>query len=396
MKLVKILSISALALAAVFFACKQDSKKPTASTPETAPALPPAKPEVVLYITTVDKLNLREEPIKNGKVITQLAENAYLEGTGEVSANREEATLRGLTWNEPYLKVATAAPEPRVGWAYGGALQRVYAGARSNIPDLDKLSQLTSFLKTLNAKKLESGKKTWDFVNTNFSGASGPLADAAFVLFEGFLRRMEIEGEFYKMTEKVTWVVEDYEAIANHTFDMNKYPESKSLAENGFELAQGEGMVFPTADWDKLQLFFGSKVTPAMKAYLDQQTAEQNNQAWDDGGIIISLEELADRAAFWEKFNRENPYFLLTEETTQSEQWTRLVLVNGADNTPTYNYDTQEIAEDYKKVWAYIQQKYPGTELAKNAKEIADLCAAEGWKRTKKVEEWQTNFANKN
>lgn len=396
MKLVKILSISALASATVFFACKQDSKQPTTSTPETTPALPPAKPEVILFITTVDKLNLREEPNKNGKVIAQLAENAYLEGTGEVSANREEANLRGLTWNEPYLKVSTTAPEPRTGWAYGGALRRVYAGARSNIPDLDKLSQLSSFLKTLNAKKLESGKKAWDYVNTNFANASGPLADAAFVLFEGFLRRMEGEGEFYKMTEKVTWVVEDYEAIADHKFDMNKYPESKSLAENGFELAQGEGMVFPTADWNKLKSFFSPKVTPAMRAYLDQQTFEQNEQAWDDGGIIISLEELAARAAFWEKFNRENPYFLLTEETKQSEQWTRLVLVNGADNTPTYNYETQAIAEDFKKVWAYIQEKYPGTELAKTAKEIADLCAAEGWKRTKKVEDWQMNFANKN
>ena len=158
----------------------------------------------------------------------------------------------------------------------------------------------------------------------------------------------------------------------------------------------GEGMVFPVVDWNKLQAFFREKVTPAMKAFIAQETAEQNKQAWSDGGIIISLEELADRAAFWEKFNRENPYFPLIEQTKESERWTRLVLVNGADNTPVSNYETNEILEDYKKVWAYIQQKYPDTELAKTTKEIADLCAAEGWKRSKKVEDWQAKYAERN
>jgi hypothetical protein len=132
-----------------------------------------------------------------------------------------------------------------------------------------------------------------------------------------------------------------------------------------------------------------------MKAFIAQETAEQDKPAWSDGGIVITLEELADRAAFWEKFNRSNPYFVLNEQTKESERWTRLILVNGADNTPVSNYETNEILEDYKKAWTYIQQQYPDTELAKTVKEIADLCTAEGWKRTKKVEDWQANFAER-
>lgn len=393
MKSGKIFCFSALTWAIVLSACKQDAKQ---ANTNSAPDPASVKPEVWLYVTTVDKLNMRDQPDKNGKVVAQLAEGEFAEGTGEVSANKEEVTLRGLTYLEPYFKVVAGTTEQKTGWVFGGALQRIYAGSRAESPDRVKLSQLTGFLKTLDTKKLESGKKAWDFVSVNFAGATGSLADAAFILLEHFLRRMEHEGEFYKLIEKMNWSDEDYEAIAANKFDMNKYPLAKSLAENGFELAEGEGMVFPVTDWNKLQAFFGAKAGPAMKKYLDQQTSERNTPAWDDGGIIISLEMLADRAAFWEKFNRENPYFVLNEQTRESERWTRLVLVNGADNTPTFDYETQAISEDFKKVWAYIQQKYPGTTLAAKSKEIADLCAAEGWKRTKQVEDWQTKYAEEN
>ncbi|MCW5922111.1 MAG: hypothetical protein KIS77_07210 [Saprospiraceae bacterium] len=385
--------LSTIILSAVTFAaCKQDNKKTDTSSPTPSTA----KPALVLYIVTVDKLNLREEPNKSGKVLAQIAENTIVEGTGDVSDNREEATLRNLTYNEPYHKIIVSSPAQHTGWAYGGALMRIYAGPKDGSPDFASIAQLATFLRTLDAKKLDSGKKAWDYVTAQFGTTNGPLADAAFILLERFLRRMEAEGEFYQLTEQMNWAENDYQAIAENKFDMNKYPLSKSLAENGFGLEQGEGMIFPTADWNKLRAFFGPKTTPTMKAFLDQQTHEINHRAWDDGGIIISLEELANRSAFWEKFNRENPYFLLNEQTKQSEQWTRLVLVNGADNTPTYDYETQAIDERYKQVWAYIQQKYPGTELAKRAKEIADLCAAEGWKRTKKVEDWQMKYAEEN
>lgn len=392
MKPDKILLPIAFGAIAIFSACKQDAKQAPVNT---APPPPAAKPEVYLYVNTVSKLNLREQPDKKAQVITQLNENEFVEGNGEVSANKEEVMLRDVMFLEPYFKVVTTGEEMKTGWAYGGALRRIYAGSRTGIPDREKLTLLTEHLKTLDTKKLESGKKAWDFVDANFDDASGPLADAAFILLEAFLFRMEREGEYYTLTEKVQWAPEDYKAIAERRFNVNTHPVTRSLAENGFELAQGEGMVFPVVDWNKFKLFFEDKVTPAMKAFLVQETAERNKQAFSDGGIVITLEELADRAAFWEKFNRNNPYFVLIEQTSEYERWTRLVLVNGADNTPVFNYETKDILEDYKKVWTYIQQQYPDTELAKTAKEIADLCAAEGWKRTPKVEEWQTKFADK-
>ena len=379
--------------AILIIACKQNTKQP-----DTTPVVTPArqeKPEMILYAATVDKLNLRDQPNRNGKVLTQVAEGTLLEGTGESSDIKEEVILRGISYNEPYLKISAVAGAPQAGWAYGAALQPVYSGKRDDGPDQGKITQLTALLNSLDTKEMSSGKKAWDFVITAFSNEKNATADAAFILLQQFLFRMEREGEYYVQTEKIKWTDEDFQAVSDGKFDLNKYPLTRKLAENGFSLAMGEGMIFPVVDWRRLRDFFAPRASPGMKSYIDQELIEETEQVWDDGGIIVSLEDLADRAVFWEKFSNEHPYFPLIGQVKESARWMRLVLVNGADNTPSFNYEDQSIAPDFRKVWAYITQKYPGTELAKVCEEISGLCAAEGWKRTKKVEDWQTAFANR-
>jgi hypothetical protein len=157
----------------------------------------------------------------------------------------------------------------------------------------------------------------------------------------------------------------------------------------------GEGQVFPITDFKKLHAFFALKCSPAFKIFLDQELLEFSNQAWDDGGIVVPLEQIADRAIFWEKFNQTNPYFLLKDRTQESERWTALVVHNGANNTQVYNYDTKEVMDDYKKLWAYVVQKYPGSAWANSVKTLQDLYAAEGWKLTPKVEAWIKDYTQK-
>ena len=389
MNSIKIFSLVAITTI-VLFACKNDLKQAVTTPPtvETSLTTPPAspKPEIYLYAVAVDKLNLRDQSNKNGKVITQFAEGDFVEATGEVSTNKEEVILREIPYNEPYFKVTSTTPEQHNGWAYSAALVPVYAGPRATSPDLGRLVQFSTFLKTLNFKKLDSGKKAWDYVNQNLSGAQGTMADAAFILLERFLFRMETEGEFYTMTEKIKWTDVEYSAIDEDKFDVNKYPATRQLAENGFRLEVGEGMVFPIVDWTKLSAAFATKVTPPMKNYLEETSKEQNDRMWDDGGIVIPLEEVADRAVWWEKFNRSNPYFVRSEESKNTQKGLIFMMICGADNTPVFQGEKLTLSEDFKKAWAYVQQKYVGTELGKSVKEMADLVAAEGNQKTPKVD----------
>lgn len=350
---------------------------------------PSPKPEVYWYFLNVDKLNLRDQPNKQGAVIAQLAEGDFVFGNGEVSANKEEVTLRNIPFNEPYFKVKTTTNPPQEGWVFSAALVPVYAGATATSPDIGKLSAFSRFLTTLDPKKLESGKKAWEDVRQNFSNVQGVNADGVFILLERFLFRMETDGDYYTLTEKVPFSTEEYEAINADKFNMSKYPTTQKLADNGFRLATGEGMVFPVVDWVKLTDFFATKVTPAMKNYLEQTTRELLNPMMDDGGILIPLEEVADRAVWWEKFNQSHPYFVRREETNNHTKWLEFLIVCGADNTPVFNYEDKTVLPEYQKVWAYIKEKYAGTNLEKSVRAMSDLIASEGGKCTRKVEEYR-------
>ena len=167
MKIFRILS--AIAIVAVIQSCQSDSKpgsipKPTAVN--EAPVTP--RPSVYLYMVMVDNLNLREQPNKSGRVIVRFPEGSFVEGTGVISDNKEEATLRGIPYNEPYFQVKTSDNQ-NIGWAYSAALKPVYTGAISTRPDLNRLSKLSAFLKTLDVTKLENGGKAIEFVKIDLS-----------------------------------------------------------------------------------------------------------------------------------------------------------------------------------------------------------------------------------
>lgn len=397
----KIAFIATLSLLA-FAACKQDANKAQtthqASAPPSDDATPPPspKPEIYLYFVTVDNLLLRDQPTQKGsKVVSKFKMGEFVQGSGETSPNKEEATIRGIPITAPFVKVTSTTPEEHTGWAFGGALRPVYAGPRATTPDLGRLTQFSIFLKNLNIKQEDSGRKAWEYVKTNFANTKGTLADAVFILLEDFLHRMEVENEyFYKTTEKIPFTDEEQSAVYEQKFDANRYPQTKNLLVSGFRLMSAEGSIFAEADWRQFEAFFAERVTPAMKKYIQQTRAEQEEQAFGDGGIVILLEKLVDRAVFWEKFNRDHPYFVLYEETLQSQNWTLEALFNGANNTPVFDYENGALNEDFKKGWDYAQRQYSGTRVGKSAKAMSELVAAEGGKRTKKVEDFQATFRN--
>jgi hypothetical protein len=387
------LPLSSLLLLIQFFSsCNSNAPKSdsgAANLPAPAGGKTAAKPEVMLFMVIADDLLLRDQPTREGsKVITKFKKGELLTGTGVVSEENEEAVIHNIPMNEPYYQVVSTTSEQNKGWSYGGGLLRVYAGSKAGSPDPAKLTQLSMFLAQLDPKKVDNGKKAWDFVKSNYSDASGPMADAVYTMLSSSLQYIVAEGENADLTEKNNWTEEDQSAILDHKFNHDKYPVSKNLAENGFRLAAAEGMVFAEVDGQKLHDFFAGKATPGMKTYLDQELVEENNQAWEDGGIIIPIEQIADRAAFWEKFNNENPFFTLSEQTREAERWNRVVLISGDNNTPIYN-ESNGIDDNFKKAWSHVLEKYPGTELSKAVKQIWDLCAAEGWKYTDKVRAFQ-------
>ncbi len=352
---------------------------------DKAPA-DPNKPEYFLYTVRVDGLPLRKKPEQEATIVAHLAEGDLLEGAGEASLQREELTLGGITYREPYLAVHRLKDEKQAGWAYSAGITELYAGPRARRPDPATLEAFIRHLQGLDFRDPTSGSKAWRYVEKHLESASASLADAAFILLEQFLRRIEVEGELWKLTEgRLPFNEADAQAVYKGHFDYSKYPITDSLYQNGFRLAWGEGMFFPVVNWERLREFFGPRVSPAMQRYIAQRTEEYKHPIYNDGAIVVPLEAIAEMAVWWENFNRRYPYFVRRQEARESEHWLRLVLLNGVNNTPVFSSETEEVSQAYRSAWEYTLQRHPKTELARRVKEMADLCAAEGWKRTEKV-----------
>jgi len=359
-------------------ACKNDQvPKPVQDAPVVA--------SKDIYAVTVNDLRLRAEPNGQSAVLTQLPEGALVESLGEVSAQKEEVELRGRLWLEPYYLVM--APSKQKGWLYGGGLLRVYSGDGKTMPDYRVLEDFSQKLAALDIKQVESGKAAYGIARAAFANADVPTADAGSLLLENFLKRMLFDGELYRYTDSEKWGdMKLVNSVYEGTFDLNTFPETKQLAEGGFLLMAAEGSVFPEVNYRTLSMLFSGKLSPSLQAYYDQTAKETDKPVWDDGGIILPLPEIADRAAWWERFTKDNPTFVQREAARFNAAYLIHSITNGGDNTPIFDYEKEEIAPEFRAVWKTVQQKYPGTRLAEMCGRIEKAAEASNWKMTPEVE----------
>jgi hypothetical protein len=371
-------NICLLFLLLCWIACKNDQvTKPAEQTPQVAVK--------DFYSVTVNDLRLRAEPNGNAAVLTQLPEGAIVESLGEVSAQKEEVELRGRLWLEPYYLVM--APSKQKGWLYGGGLLRIYSGDGKATPDYRVLEDFSKKLASLDIRKAESGKTAFSIAQAAFANTDVPTVDAGSLLLENFLKRILFEGELYLYTDSEKWAdIKLVNSVYEGTFDMNTLPETKQLAEGGFLLMAAEGSVFPEVNYRTISSHFSGKLSPSLQAYYDQTAKETDKPVWDDGGIILPLPEIADRAAWWERFTKDNPTFVQREAAQFNAAYLIHSITNGGDNTPIFDYDKEEIVPEFRAVWKTAQQKYPGTRLAEMCGRMEKTCQAANWKLTPEVE----------
>ena len=122
--------ITILTLLIAFISCKDNNTGESEETEISQDSIAPApKLEAVPVYTWVDKLRLRSSPGSQSEILMEFPEGTTLYFLGEKSDKIEKVTLRGETFEEPWLKVGTA--DGTQGWVYGGAV-------RFNAPKLDK------------------------------------------------------------------------------------------------------------------------------------------------------------------------------------------------------------------------------------------------------------------
>jgi hypothetical protein len=183
----------------------------------------------------------------------------------------------------------------------------------------------------------------------------------------------------------------DYEAIESLIWaDQSQHqPEGlqyeKELNQNGLILKSTEGAIYIDRSTQPLRTFFYNHLSPATQEFYDQFEAETNQDLSEDGGLLITPVELAQRLAFWQEFLSSYPNNLFAQFARNNVAYYQYYLLAGMDNTPAFDFETNKMQPEFIEGYAYLNQHHPDLACTKVFNAYIELLKTTNYKRTEAV-----------
>jgi len=171
--------------------------------------------------------------------------------------------------------------------------------------------------------------------------------DSAYVLFKGLYYRVirqlndSLEVKHAGVLKKLEGNITDSE-VTDFT---------KSLDACGLSLEITEGMYYIDERYDYLYRMFKGKVSEALTGFLAIRSREIKQGFSEDAGLLISFADLYKRVVVWENFMAAYPTFFGADEAHYYYQSYLSTLLTGMDNTPAFDYETQQLLPELKTLY---------------------------------------------
>ncbi|WP_375560045.1 hypothetical protein ACE193_20355 [Bernardetia sp. OM2101] len=257
-----------------------------------------------------------------------------------------------------------------------------------------------TFVSSLDTTQMSSSKKAAEKYKELYTSATPEQADEGFLIFDKLYNSLafNLDEQHYKNSSK-SGEYDKYDQIAGiyngYNDGKDAPPEMMSyhneLASHGFGIGMTEGSTFILQNRDFLKDVFYDKVSESMKKYLVQKNKEAKEVFSSDGGLMISPTRLAERVIWAENFMKENPTFhsKLMEEVKWSKKSYLTYLLEGMDNTPLFDYQTNQLSSDFEDAYQTVTSSYSDTETAAIVKPYYEAIKN---KNTKKQEELMAKY----
>jgi hypothetical protein len=165
----------------------------------------------------------------------------------------------------------------------------------------------------------------------------------------------------------------------------------RSLNANGLVLGSTEGMIFIDRDMTPIKIHFYQYLSPSTQRLFLQFDQETRIAFSNDGGITISLIELADRLSFWDKFLHDYPQHIFAEFAKNKVDGYLYFLMRGMDNTPAYQ-DDGKISKEFLDACQYFVKKYPAVPSSTIVHKYLELLAESNYKTSSKIDEFINRY----
>ena len=172
--------------------------------------------------------------------------------------------------------------------------------------------------------------------------------------------------EYHQMSYYVSQVTESREEDENDIqhmlfFDTTKTDQINNgnlkelidkIIKGKYKLINMEGAFYPIIDYEELKAY-NKYFSDEMKDYLDIKSMDSNMPTILDAEFLISFDELSERLITVENYIVKYPEGLKYEEVLRLYGAYLRLYLEGSDNTPIYDFETNKIRDDvlssYKK-----------------------------------------------
>lgn len=241
-------------------------------------------------------------------------------------------------------------------------------GAKSNA-QLDNRSvyEYYNYLTTLPFDSITSVPKAVNKYKEIFRGQNLSVCDTAYVVFYEFYMRVLDDTPFDR--EMLIKISEKHNR--NLTDSLADY--ALYLKDNGFVLRQDDDFVYVQPDDQYIASHFFFFVSREMQIYQDKLMKEENQGFVKNDKLMIPLQDLADRVAWWENFYMKYPNFVLRRDIKQRYDSYMEAFVFGLPKTPIFTGKKGALADTYKKAYQNFVKQHPGTYSASIIERYMDI-----------------------
>ncbi|HOQ36946.1 MAG TPA: hypothetical protein PK033_07490 [Acetivibrio sp.] len=195
------------------------------------------------------------------------------------------------------------------------------------------------------------------FLDANVSQVS---SDIALMMVDEFEKRQkeflpELEKKFTEngeiQSKMAEAFLEDFDIGKIYSIEDYKVQELlKETKEKGYKVETAEGMFFPVINYE-IYKKYSDYVTDDFREYINIMAAESNRAPAKDAALVISWEEVLERALNQEKFIKLHPDSIRINHIKDLHKKYINFTLFGLNNTPLFSYDSSTMDSEAKQAY---------------------------------------------
>jgi len=241
-------------------------------------------------------------------------------------------------------------------------------------------------------------QETVEFIDKNISLVSIENATAMIDEFEKLQKEYlpKLEEKYFNgdtiQAELIKIYMPDFDISKLNKIEGIENAELKELLTetlgSGYKVETAEGTFFPVIDYEFYKKYSGY-VTSDIKEYIDIMAVESNNPPAKDAALVISWEEVLNRALNQEKFINKNENSIRIQDIKNLFNKYMTFTLFGLNNTPLFTYDTMTLDPEAKEAYLSAVEKADGNNFLETLGEYMELLKKNNYKLTDEVEQFR-------